>query len=346
MSISQKNDHAGTNLELFGTEFERKIKEESSKHEPVWKNININDPKLHIWRVEQFKLVPVNENLYGTFYEGDSYVILNIYKNSNDSLCYNIHFWLGGHSSQDEIGVAAYKTVELDTYLNDKAIQYREVQGFESDLFRSYFTQGLTYKIGGVESGFHHVQVNDYFSYQPILLRIHNNSVMQVPLIVQSITRDDVYVLDCGLTVYVYRGPEASHKEHYLAQTISQKIKNNRQGCNIFNVENENTYEVFMTYIKLNANEFYNSKRLFKIKEENNVVQIEKVDGTITYSSFNSDDSFVFDTCFITYIWIGKNSSYNETLNAWKVAFRTTNPATPIALVRESNEPELFKMNF
>ena len=34
---------------------------------------------------------------------------------------------------------AAYKTVELDTYLDDAAVQYREVAGHESELFLSYF---------------------------------------------------------------------------------------------------------------------------------------------------------------------------------------------------------------
>ena len=40
---------------------------------------------------------------------------------------------------KDEYGTAAYKTVELDTYLDDKAVQHREVQAHESDVFKSYF---------------------------------------------------------------------------------------------------------------------------------------------------------------------------------------------------------------
>ena len=33
-------------------------------------------------------------------------------------LLYDVHFWIGQYSSQDEYGTAAYKTVELDTLVS------------------------------------------------------------------------------------------------------------------------------------------------------------------------------------------------------------------------------------
>jgi hypothetical protein len=54
--------------------------------------------------------------MYRQFYRGDSYIVMHTYK-VETALKWDIHFWIGSQSSQDEYGVAAYKAVELDDLL-------------------------------------------------------------------------------------------------------------------------------------------------------------------------------------------------------------------------------------
>ena len=110
---------------------------------------------------------------YGKFYSGDSYVILNTYKEEDsDALKFDVHFWIGKYSTQDEYGTAAYKTVELDTLLDDMPVQHREVQGHESKLFRSYF-DSITLLKGGADTGFRRVLPE---AYTPRLFHIEKQA--------------------------------------------------------------------------------------------------------------------------------------------------------------------------
>ena len=36
---------------------------------------------------------------------------------TTQALSWDVHFWIGKYSTQDEYGTAAYKTVELDHYV-------------------------------------------------------------------------------------------------------------------------------------------------------------------------------------------------------------------------------------
>ncbi|VEL14317.1 unnamed protein product [Protopolystoma xenopodis] len=93
---------------------------------------------LILHNFKQFQVEEVPKEDYGRFYSGDSYIVLNV-KKFDDELIFDAYFWIGASSTQDEYCTAAYKTVELDTFLDDMAIQHREVEGFESTGFKTCF---------------------------------------------------------------------------------------------------------------------------------------------------------------------------------------------------------------
>lgn len=109
-----------------------------------FKNVG-KEPGLVVWRIMNFKLTRIPKHQFGTFFSGDSYLIINVKYSIFLSLilciCYllktrgsiqgsfewDIHFWLGSSSTLDEMATAAIKAVELDDYLGGRPVQYREV---------------------------------------------------------------------------------------------------------------------------------------------------------------------------------------------------------------------------
>ncbi|XP_073253861.1 gelsolin, cytoplasmic-like [Porites lutea] len=186
-------------------------------------------PGLEIWRIEKLKVVAQDVSTYGTFYSGDSYICLSTRK-VESHLEWDIHFWLGSTTSQDEQGVAAYKTVELDDHLGGGPVQYREVQDHESRKFLSYFPKGIRYLEGGVESGFRKVQRGVYEKRLFHVKGKRNVRVSQVELHYTSLNKGDVFILDEGMTIHCWNGSQCSRTERMKGIEVARRIRDEERG--------------------------------------------------------------------------------------------------------------------
>uniref|UniRef100_A0A8C7IW26 Advillin n=1 Tax=Oncorhynchus kisutch TaxID=8019 RepID=A0A8C7IW26_ONCKI len=189
-----------------------------------------HNPGIIIWRIEKMELVQVPEKSHGNFYEGDCYILLSTQK-VGSSLSYDIHYWIGSQSSQDEQGAAAVYTIQLDEFLGSGPIQHREAQNHESDAFRGYFKQGVIYKKGGVASGMKHIETNSYDIQR--LLHVKGKkrvSAMEVEMSWKSFNLGDVFLLDSGKTIIQWNGPESNRQERLKGMLLAKDIRDRERG--------------------------------------------------------------------------------------------------------------------
>uniref|UniRef100_A0A8B9MJT5 Villin-1 n=1 Tax=Accipiter nisus TaxID=211598 RepID=A0A8B9MJT5_9AVES len=196
----------------------------------VSRTLNKTTPGLQIWRIENMEMVPVPTKSYGNFHEGDCYILLSTRK-TGSSFSYNIHYWLGKESSQDEQGAAAIYTTQIDDHLGTVAVQHREVQGHESETFRAYFKKGLIYKKGGVASGLKHVDTNTYNVQRLLHVKGKKNVVAsEVEMSWKSFNQGDVFLLDLGQLIIQWNGPESNRNERLKAMTLAKDIRDRERG--------------------------------------------------------------------------------------------------------------------
>ncbi|CAI2180256.1 627_t:CDS:10, partial [Funneliformis geosporum] len=350
-----KWDIATTNLANFGTQLEKEVRAEVGAQEQAWADPSTKvgqEAGLWIWRIEKFHVVPWPKNEYGRFYSGDSYIVLHSYKKNDktEALAHDIHFWLGLDSSQDEVGTAAYKTVELDDYLGTSPVQHREVQGCESSLFLSYFKH-FQVEDGGMDSGFNRLKPVEYRHRLLKLKQIKRTVVVREVLKdYTSLNSGDVFILDVGTTLYQLNGKHSQGSERIKAAEFVRAIEDEgdrEMGSfwdalgskgDIKTADEDNAED--MTKIE---------HKLFRVSDSSGKLTFkEETTGTITRDQFDTNDVFVFDAGHEVFVWIGKNSTIKEKKYSLQYAQdyiqKYNRPAyLPITRVLEGGENETFE---
>lgn len=178
-----------------------------------------------IWRIENFQPVPLPKSDYGKFYMGDSYIVLQTSPGKGGAYLYDIHFWIGKDTTQDEAGTAAIKTVELDAVLGGRAVQHRELQGHESDKFLSYFKPCIIPLEGGIASGFKKPEEEEFETRLYICKGKRSVRLKQVPFSRSSLNHDDVFILDTKSKIYQFNGANSNIQERAKALEVIQYFK-------------------------------------------------------------------------------------------------------------------------
>ncbi|XP_038611701.1 villin-like protein isoform X2 [Tachyglossus aculeatus] len=335
---------------------------------------NIEDkPGLQIWTIEKMKMVPIPEKSYGSFFEGDCYIILHN-KQTSRGASRDIHYWIGKDSSQDEQGAAAIYITLLDDALGGCPVQHREVQGYESEVFKSYFKKAVIYKKGGHSSGFKNVELDSIFNMKR-LLHVKGKkhvSATEVELSWNSFNKGDVFLLDLGKLLIQWNGPQSNVAEKSKGLALARSIRDGeRSGRAQISVVNDEASArelllIMETVLGPRPRQLREAVpapqvdllqkgnvRLYRVfeKGENLVVQ-ELAMRPLTQDLLQHEDCHILDQGgFKIYVWRGRASSTMEKRAAFSRAVgfiqaKGYSPSTNVEVVNDGAEPAMFKQLF
>ncbi|XP_075789086.1 villin-1 [Pelodiscus sinensis] len=339
----------------------------------VTKTLNRTTPGLQIWRIEKMQMVPVPPKSYGNFYEGDCYVLLATHK-TGSSFTYDLHYWLGRESSQDEQGAAAIYTTQLDEHLGGAAVQHREAQGNESEAFRGLFKQGLTYKKGGVASGMKHVETNTYNIQRLLHVKGKKNVVAgEVEMSWDSFNKGDVFLLDLGKLIIQWNGPESNRTERLKGMNLAKDIRDRERGgrsqVGVVDGEDEDASPGLMKILTHVLGErktikaaipdavvdqtLKTSLKLYHVSDaEGNLLIQEVATRPLTQDLLRHEDCYILDQGGLSiYVWKGRSSSKQEKQQAMNRALgfikaKKYPPSTRVQTENDGAESATFKQLF
>ncbi|CAN1329782.1 VLN4 [Linum perenne] len=326
---------------------------------------------LEIWRIENFNPVAIPSASYGKFFSGDSYIVLKSIASKSGSMRHDIHYWLGRDTSQDEAGVAAIKTVELDAALGGRAVQYREVQGHETEKFLSYFKPCIIPQEGGVASGFKHVEAEEHQTRLFVckgkhVVRVKEAILLQIPFARSSLNHDDIFILDTTSKIFQFNGSNSSIQERAKALEVVQYLKDTYHDgkCEVASIEDGRLmadvetgefwgfFGGFAPLPRKTAGDEDDSPasddtKLYCIEKG----QAEPVEAdTFTRELLDTNKCYVLDCGAEVYVWMGKTTSLDERKNASKSAeeiiHSADRPKSQIIRVMEGFETVMFRSKF
>lgn len=321
---------------------------------------------LQIWRIEELFMVPVPKNEYGTFYVGDSYIVLftEIFRSGQKK--WDLHFWLGSTSTQDERGAAAVITYQLDDFLGGGPIQHRELEGNESSKFLHYFKAGIRYKEGGIDGGFNVVEQNRRLIARCLHVKGKARKVrcFEVAFSWDSFNTGDCFLIEVDNTIYRWKGEKANPFEILRAAELAASLRDNETGGRaVIKEVNEGGYlpkELIQAlgqppkkFPEPTDDDVPIHASLFHVSSDTGELIVKKVGETpkLRKTMLITGDCFILDAANEgnIFVWKGKEASVDERRGAMATAeeFIVDNNYCPektkITVFPQNSETVVFK---
>jgi len=286
-------------------------------------------PGLEIWCIMGTSVVPIAKSLHGRFYTGNCYIILSTDELKSRVRRHNVHYWVGKEAKEEHCVIASDKAVELDAALGSQAVQYREMQGEESDEFLSYFRPCIIPVQGSFSS---HWRRSGEESDQTTMFRCegeHVARVREVPFSRTSLDHTAAFIVDTPLKIFLFSGCNSSTQTRAKALDVIKHLRENRHcgRCEIGTIEDGKLVG------DSDAGEFWNlfggyapiprdvpdaangelitttSKKLFWINKRTLAPMDTHL---LDREMLNSNRSYILDCGSEIYLWIGITTLFSE----------------------------------
>ncbi|KAL6532833.1 Villin-4 [Orobanche gracilis] len=283
---------------------------------------------IEMWLIENSHPVTVPNSSRGKFFTEDSYVILKTTALKNGVLRHDIHYWIGKNANQDEARTAAIKTIELDVVLGGRAVQYRELQGNETEKFLSYFKPCIIPQEVGVASGLKHAETDEHRTRLYTCKGKHVVQVKEGCLLFDHLSIMKTSLFSTQNLKFLFSGSNSSIQERARALDVVQYFNDTfhhgkceiaaiEDGRLMSDVETGEFWGLFGGFAplpkKTTIDEAKSADSLsFKIfcVEKGEAVPLE-VDSW-TRELLDTHKCYILDCGMEVFIWMGRNTSLNQ----------------------------------
>ncbi|XP_070580511.1 protein flightless-1 homolog isoform X2 [Ptychodera flava] len=325
-----------------------------------------NEPGLTIWQIENFLPIQVDEALYGKFYEADCYIVLNTFIDDDSNLDWQIYFWIGSEASLDKKACSAIHAVNLRNMLGAETRTIREELGEESDEFLDLFDHDIAYIEGGTASGFYTVEDVEYPTRLYRVSGTNNLHLEPVPVEPFSLDPKFVFILDCGMNIYIWYGTQCKSITKSKSRLMAEKINKNErknQAAIIVMIQGDEV-EAFWDILG-GIPDWFEVKpwiedvtpvcpKLYKAGLGMGYLELPQVEvrrQKLTQELLSTKSVYILDCHSDVFVWIGRKSSRLVRAAALKLSQEICSviPRPTIALVTrilEGYESQLFKSKF